>query len=444
MKPLGTALAVLFVVLLGMATAWTAPRAATNGDNLLDAIQDTRSIPPSAESTAQLAGLRSKIQHIVFIVKENRSFDNVFGTFPGADGAMSGFISTGEEIPLGHATDSTTRDLGHEWEDAHLAIDGGKMDRFDLVQGGNVNGDFLSMTQFLDSDIPNYFSYAENFVLADHTFASIAAPSFPNHLYTIAASSGGIISNPNALRWGCDAAAGTTAQVMDANGNLTREYPCLEIPTVADHLESAGISWRYYAPTSQQIGYLWTAMNAIGHIRNTPLWNSRVMSDDQFMADATSGSLPAVSWLVPDWAVSDHPTRQIPGGPPAISMCVGENWTVQHINAIMASPAWATTAIVLVWDDFGGFYDHVPPPSVDAYGLGLRVPMLVISPYVKEGLVSHTVYEFSSILQLIENRFRLKALTARDVQANSLLDVFDFSQVPAPPLLLPLRSCPTS
>ncbi len=185
-------------------------------------------------------------------------------------------------------------------------------------------------------------------------------------------------------------------------------------------------------------------MNAIGHIRNSPLWNSRVTNDDQFMADATSGSLPAVSWLVPDWAVSDHPTRQIPGGPPAISMCVGENWTVQHINAIMASPAWATTAIVLVWDDFGGFYDHVPPPSVDAYGLGLRVPMLVISPYVKEGLVSHTVYEFSSILQLIENRFRLKSLTARDVQANSLLDVFDFSQVPAPPLLLPLRSCPTS
>src|SRR6478672_1604572 len=134
MKRLGTALAVLFVVLLGMATAWTAPRAATNGDNLLDAIQDNRSIPPSPESTAQLAGLRSKIQHIVFIVKENRSFDNVFGTFPGADGATSGFISTGEEIPLGHATDSTTRDLGHEWEDAHLAIDGGKMDRFDLVQ----------------------------------------------------------------------------------------------------------------------------------------------------------------------------------------------------------------------------------------------------------------------------------------------------------------------
>ncbi|HEY7172343.1 MAG TPA: alkaline phosphatase family protein, partial [Vicinamibacterales bacterium] len=196
MKQLGTALAGIVVVLIGMATVWTAPRAITNGDSALDAIQDSRVIPPSAEAAAQLEGLRSKIQHIVFIVKENRSFDNVFGTFPGADGAMSGFISTGEEIPLGHATDQTTRDLGHEWEDAHLAIDNGKMDRFDLVQGGNVNGDFLSMTQFLDSDIPNYWSYAEHFALADRMFSALAGPSFPNHLYTVAAQGGGAINVP--------------------------------------------------------------------------------------------------------------------------------------------------------------------------------------------------------------------------------------------------------
>ena len=108
----------------------------------------------------------------------------------------------------------------------------------------------------------------------------------------------------------------------------------------------------------------------------------------------------------------------------------------------MQGPNWPTTAIVLAWDDFGGFYDHVPPPEVDRYGLGPRVPMIVISPYVKEGIVSHTVYESASVLQFIEMRHKLKALTNRDVEANSLLDMFDFSQVPAPPLVLPLRDCP--
>ena len=125
----------------------------------------------------------------------------------------------------------------------------------------------------------------------------------------------------------------------------------------------------------------------------------------------------------------------------SVSACAGENWTVQQINAIMQGPLWPTTAIVLTWDDFGGFYDHVPPPFVDQLGLGPRVPLIVISPYVKEGLVSHTTYEFGSILQFIENRYNVKALSQRDVEANSLLDMFDFTQPPAPPLVLPLRTC---
>ena len=125
-----------------------------------------------------------------------------FGTFPGADGATTAVISTGEEIPLGHTPDVTPRDLGHEWEDTHLAMDDGQMDRFDLVTGGNVNGDMLSMSQHLDSDIPNYWNYAEHFALADHMFSSLAGPSFPNHLYTVAAQSGGVFTNPNALELG--------------------------------------------------------------------------------------------------------------------------------------------------------------------------------------------------------------------------------------------------
>jgi phospholipase C len=413
----------------------------TNAGIQLSAGQDVSLVSSSSEQ-AHLAAFRSKIQHIVFIVKENRSYDNVFGTYPGAEGATSGLISSGERIDLGHAADRTDRDLGHEWDDTHLAIDGGKMDRFDLVTAGNVRGDFLSMTQFLESDIPNYWSYAQHFVLADHMFSAIAGPSFPNHLYLVASQSGGVISNPNSLAWGCDASETTTAQVLNSNGENTRTYPCFNFPTVADRLESAGVSWRFYAPSRDQLGYIWSALNAFRQIRLTSLWTERVFGDDQFLADAAAGTLPAVSWLVPDWAVSDHPTRVRPGGPATISMCEGENWSVQHINAIMQGPNWGTTAIVLAWDDFGGFYDHVPPPSLDQYGLGPRVPLLVISPYVKEGTVSHTQYEFASVLRLIEERHRLKALTAREVEANSLVDVFDFSQSPAPPLILPLRTCP--
>jgi len=320
-------------------------------------------------------------------------------------------------------------------------MDNGKMDRFDLLTGANVDNDMLGMSQQIDTDIPNYWSYAEHFALGDHTFSSEAGPSFPNHLYSVAAQSGGVISNPSALTWGCDAPANSTVEIMDPTGETNRQFPCFELRTVADNLEAAGVPWRYYAPTIGQPGYIWSALDAIGHIRNTDLWHDRVFTDEDFLRDAASTSFPSVSWLIPDFPVSDHPTLRIPSVPKPVSLCDGENWTVQHISAIMQGPNWATTAIVLAWDDFGGFYDHVPPPGLDQYGLGPRVPLIVISPYVKEGTISHTVYEFASILQLIENRFELKALTARDVNANSLLDVFDFSQSPAPPLILPTRTC---
>ena len=441
MSPLQRALGGISVAAAAVAvlTSVARPAAATRKpDRALSASQDMRVVPAPSSALDQLTSLRSRIQHIVFIVKENRSFDNYFGTFPGADGATTAVISTGEEVDLGHTPDVMSRDLGHEWEDTHLAINGGAMDRFDLISGANVNGDMLALSQYLDSDIPNYWNYAEHFALADHMFAALAGPSFPNHLYTVAATSGGVFTNPASLAWGCDAAASVTAGVMDTDGNTSRVYPCFEFQTVADRLEGAGVSWKYYAPQRGQLGYLWSALDAIGHIRRTSLWTDHVKADQQFLDDAANGNLPAVSWLVPDFAVSDHPTR--PGFGKA-SVCTGENWTVSHINAIMQGGNWPSTIVVLMWDDFGGFYDHVPPPDVDIYGLGPRVPMIVLSPYVKEGLVSHTVYETSSVLQLIENRYKLKALTQRDVEANTLLDMFDFSQSPAPPYVLPLRDC---
>jgi len=380
-------------------------------------------------------GMR-KIKHVVFIVKENRTFDNYFGTFPGADGATTGTISTGDVIALGHTPDMTPNDIDHSFQAAVKAIDGGNMDQFDLIAGGNtdIDGTPLAYTQYTEDDIPNYFNYARNFVLADEFFSSLTGPSFPNHLYTVGAQSGGAFNNPanSAGRWGCDAPANSRVAVMDADDNISHVYPCFDFDTLADRLEERGLTWKYYAPNQNQSGYIWSAFDAIQHIRLTDLWTQHVLPTEQFIIDAQNGQLPAVSWLVTKSGQSEHP--------PA-SVCVGENWTVEQLNALMQGPEWDSTVVFLTWDDFGGFYDHVPPPVVDNFGFGPRVPMLIISPWVKAGLITHTTLEFSSVLKFIEERFRLDPLTQRDLDANEIFDVFDFDQYPLSPLILDTRDC---
>ena len=410
----------------------------------LSACSNSGSSTSSTTSVPQASGNPSPgmdaIQHIVFIIKENRTFDNYFGTFPGADGATTGTLSTGQVIPLGHTPDRTPGDICHNWSCALQAMDGGKMDDFDLIpvyRGGKpVPGpQRLSYTQLTESDIPNYFAYARNFVLADRMFSSLHGPSLPNHLYTVAAQSGGVINNPTDPEdWGCDAAEGTTVQVMDSSGQISKQTPCFDFQTLADSLQNAGITWKYYAPSQGEPGYIWSTLDSINHVRNTTLWTDHVVEWTQFVSDAKSGQLPAVSWLVTRPNLSDHP--------PA-SSCQGENWTVNQLNAVMQGPDWSSTAVFLTWDDFGGFYDHVPPPTLDQFGLGPRVPLVIISPFAKKGFVSHTTYEFSSFLKFVEERYGLPPLADRDKAANDMLDSFDFTQTPLPPLLLSTRSCPT-
>ncbi len=399
-------------------------------------IQDNASDSPQ---TINLSGT-NLIQHIVFIVKENRSFDNYFGAYPGADGASSGTISTGQVIPLGHTPDQTTRDIDHGWKSSVLAIDGGKMDKFDLIPGGNKNGDYLAYSQFSQADIPNYWAYASNFVLADHMFSSLPGPTLPNHLYIVAAQSALAISNPKNFNtgniswtnWGCDALPQVYVSILNSNGTQSNKFPCFDITTIADELENAGLSWKYYAPAQGQFGYQYSTLDAINHIRNnTSLWTQHVVSNSQFVTDALNGQLPAVSWVVTGPG-SEHPPT---------SSCFGEDYTVNQINAIMQGSAWPTTAIFVTWDDFGGFYDHVPPPSLDQFGLGPRVPLLIISPYAQTGYISHTQYDFTSILKFIENRFGLATMSGRDAAANDTSDSFDFTQAARNPLVLPLRSC---
>ena len=169
-------------------------------------------------------------------------------------------------------------------------------------------------------------------------------------------------------------------------------------------------------------------------LRNSEYWQSDYAPNQQFITDAQTGNLPAMSWIFADGeAVSEEPPN---------SICQGENWTVAQLNAVMQGPDWNSTVVFITWDDFGGFYDHVAPPQLDQFGLGPRVPLLIISPYAKAGYVSHTVYEHSSVLKLIETRYHLPPLTARDGMASNMLDSFDFNQQPQPPLVLQTRQCP--
>jgi len=202
---------------------------------------------------------------------------------------------------------------------------------------------------------------------------------------------------------------------------------------MADSLDNAGVSWKYYAPPNTDPGYIWSTFDAISEVRNGPDW-AKVVDTSNFVTDVQNNELPSVSWIItPSWQ-SEHPDN---------STCEGENATVTELNALMNNTAlWNTTAVFIVWDDFGGMYDHVVPPGVDTYGLGPRVPLLVISPYARKGYISPTTYEFSSVLKFIEERFGLQALSTRDANANDITDSFNFNQNPLPPLILNTRTCP--
>jgi phospholipase C len=393
------------------------------------------------ESLQTLLG-NGKIQHVVFIIKENRSFDHYFGLFPGADGVNTGTISTGQTMPLWRAPDIMFHDEDHTWEGAHTAYDGGKMDWFDLTNNSNVNGDFEAYTQMTEQDIPNYWAYAKQFVLADHTFQSTNSPSYSNHLFAIAATGNGTITIPltpkgPARVWGCDATPDTFVSQMNEKGAIFSIFPCLDPQTMADTFNNNNpqISWKYYAPSTVP-GYAFSAFDYVKHIRDSSYWTSNVVEASQFVIDAQAGRLPQVSWLVTG-TNSEHP----PGG-----TCTGENWTVDQINAIMQGPIdqWNSTAIFLTWDDYGGFYDHVPPQQLDQWGLGFRVPMIVISPYAKSGHISTTIYEFSSVLKFIEKVYGLQPLTQRDNKADDMSDAFDFNQTAQAPFVRPLRACPVA
>ncbi len=401
------------------------------------------------------APLTTPIKHIVVIVKENHTFDNYFGSFPNAAGTSTALLSDGGTIVPPHAPNTTSRDLCHLHSCALTDLADGGMNGWDETAGSSENGDNLAYAQYQESDIPNYWAYAKAFTLGDHFFANVLGPSFPGHMVVLAAQAHWAtddppVSNIAAPYWGCDQPDAATVPTF-VNGTCTEAdvFPCFDIPSVPDILPP-GVDWKFYGTSFYVLQEIWSMFDGIRSIREGTAWSTNVVNASTFDTDVANGTLPAVSWLVDQDLNDEHPGAAGVGG----GVCAGENWTVGHINAIMNSPLWSSTAILFTMDDFGGWYDHVKPPrtygcdSQHPYGLGFRLPLLVISPFAKPGFIFSEQSEQASIPRFIERVFgSTKTLTdldpaAQDKQANDLFGAFDFNQTPLPPLVLNARTCP--
>jgi phospholipase C len=375
---------------------------------------------------------RWPIKHVVLIMQENRSFDHLFGAFPGANGAAFG-LDHGVTRPMTPVTDQAAVDLPHSYTDALTSFNAGKMDGFNQDAASNR----YAYTQMSKQDEPNYWFWAKNNVLSDDFFSAEMGPSYANHFYAIAGQSAGVHDNPvrlpglHSLTWGCDAPPEEKVRVANGHGGASWQRPCFDVPTIGDALSKGGVDWAYYAAASDQAGYIWSQYSSIRHIFHSPRWNQHVHPVDNVIHDIHSVGLPAVTYITPRMAFSDHPD---------FNFCYGENWATKVIDAIMASPDWKDTAIFLTWDEWGGFYDHVKPPVIDSFGPGFRVPLIVLSPYAKKGIVDHHQGEFDSVVKFIERNWGLPSMTQRDRTASDLSYDFNFDQKPRPPHPRPVRT----
>ena len=406
----------------------------------------------------------SKIQHVVIIFQENRTPDNLFQDpvliSRGADIVSSGVNSRGEAIPLSEIDLGTVGAIpdNYDLSHAHSAFvsmyDNGKMDGADLIPitcAKGVTGCPPANPQFKyvnPADVQPYFQMAEKYVFADRMFQTNQGPSFPAHQFIISGTSAPAVGsdlfaaeNPNngkvPANAGCIAPSRVFVNAINPAGVESPIYPCFEHPTLTDLLDAANITWRYYAPSA---GSIWTAPDAIQHMCGPnatppnatacvgPDWTgpspkvviNQTQSNAQILTDIANHQLPQVSWVIPDGDDSDHALGNNGCGP---------SWVTSIVNAIGNSEYWSDTVIVIAWDDWGGWYDHVAPKIRNSYEYGFRVPMIVISPYAKAAYISHVTHDFGSILKFIELNFNLPSLGYADAVADDLSDCFDFGQI---------------
>ena len=378
-----------------------------------------------------------KIKHVVYIVQENRSFDDLFAGYPGADTVSKGKDSLGRRVELKPVGLAVVYDVDHSATAMFTACNGtGKlpgtncrMNGFNLeIYANGPKGVAHPMYVYVPhKETKPYFDMAHEWVLSDKTFQSQLDESFVAHQYVIAAQAGSAANIPFGA-WGCGGTSGDAVATIKPNRKLGRDvFPCFDYATLGDELDSAGLSWRFYAGGfgSNGSGYEWSGYQAVKHIYEGPDWKRNVVSPNwKFITDVRRGKLADFTWITPVCDDSDH--MNCGGG-------YGPSWVAALVNTLGKSKFWDSTAIFVQWDDWGGLYDHVAPPYADYDGLGFRVPLLVISPYAKRDYVSHVQYETASVLRFAEDLFGLSRLAAADRRAASpASDCFDFSQKPRP------------
>jgi phospholipase C len=378
-----------------------------------------------------------KITHVIFIVQENRSFDNLFQGYPGADTVSKGMNSSGQTITLQPSSLSKVYVIDHSAYAMFSACNGTgtlpgtdcQMNGFDQEEsyGGPTNPQYVYVPH---NESKPYFDMAREWAVGDHMFQSQLDESFVAHQYVIAAQAQASVDLP-ASYWGCKGAYYDTVATITQNRNPDgpAQRACFDYQTLGDELDTAKLSWRFYAPRygndAGGNGGTWSAYQAVKHIFHGPDWRKDVISPNwKFITDVRAGKLANFTWITPECAESDH--LECGGG-------YGPSWVSALVNTVGASKFWDSTAIFIQWDDWGGFYDHVAPTFQDYDGTGFRVPLLVISPYARKHHVSHVPYETTSVLRFAEDLYGLPQLAAADTRATSPAgDCFDFTQNPRP------------
>ena len=376
------------------------------------------------ENTTNLKN-STPIEHFVFLMQENHTFDNYFGTYPGADG-----FPAGTKMPIDpknpnsgyvepwHIGSSTITDLSHSASTFRDQFNDGKMDGFVSALNKRNQDGRLAMGYYDDREIPYYWNLADNYVLFDRLFSSAKDGSFSNHMFSIAA-----------------------IPAEKKPGEELSNYLATK-QTIFDRLQAAGVSWKVYVqnydPTityrnldvsgNRASQVIWVPLLNFNRFIEDPELSSHIVNLNEYYQDLKNDTLPAVSYIVPSGA-SEHP----PG-----NLETGQRFVKTLIQELMRSSSWNSSAFMFAYDDWGGWYDHVNPPKVDEFGYGPRVPGLLISPYAKKGFIDHTELDFTSVLKFIETNWGVDPLTERDANANNLLTAFDFQSSPRAPQFLPL------
>ncbi len=389
-------------------------------------------LPPATR--VRNAASSGKIKHVVIVIQENRSFNNLFYGFPGAKTVDYGYDHSGHKITLQPIPLETWWDVQHDSHGYFAACNGKgsipgtdcRMNGFDREWAGCSSGcpAYPTYAYVPHSETKPYFAMGKQYVLADQMYASnFDASSFVSHQYIIAGQSESAVNYPWSS-WGCPGGKYDEIETVDQQRNIPAGYEvvCWDPTTLGDELDNAGISWAFYTATVSGDFGIWSAYQAINHIYNGPDWNKDVLTPQTtFFDDVDKGKLRAVSWITPTWENSDHAGSRHNTGPA---------WVASIVNAIGGSKYWDSTAIFIFWDDYGGWYDSEPPAYVDYDGLGIRIPMLVVSAYARKNKVSHTHYEHGTILKFVEQTFGLPAMAASDARANAPDDAFDFTKPP--------------